>query len=294
MARHRARSLICGVLLALAGPGVAQAQETQTQAQAQAVTPAAPAEPRAESFEIGLSTEVIAIGADFNGARLTVFGALEGGDYQLRRQGRYDILVALEGPRRPVVVRKKERTAGVWINRESESFEIAPASYSLASTRRLNDVAPAPVLRQLSVGEDYIRLALPRPEAEAQAPGSGEGMGEGSERRDEFAAALRRIRSASGLYAETYGSVEFVGPTLFRADLRLPADLPVGEHVARAFLFRDGVMVRQRQLSLRVVKAGFESAIHGLAVDYGYLYGLFAVFLAVVTGWLGRVLFKRD
>ncbi|MGO4839943.1 TIGR02186 family protein [Rhizobiaceae sp. 2RAB30] len=30
------------------------------------------------------------------------------------------------------------------------------------------------------------------------------------------------------------------------------------------------------------------------ANDYGFLYGLFAVALAMVTGWLGRIIFKKD
>ncbi|MEF2071212.1 TIGR02186 family protein [Consotaella aegiceratis] len=235
-----------------------------------------------ESFEIGLSTDRIAITSNFNGARLVIFGVLDNADYELLRQGRYDIVVALEGPRRPVVVRKKARVLGLWINRDSESFETAPASYSLASTRRLTDATREETLRQLSLGTSYLRLGLPRDAAEETAE------------RDEFEAALRHIRETTGLYTETYGSVDFVSSTLFRADLALPADLPVGQHMARAFLFRDGIMQQARSEPLWVVKTGLESLIQDYAVRDGYLYGVFAVFLAIFTGWFGRIVFKRD
>ncbi|RZL27980.1 MAG: hypothetical protein EOP35_26565, partial [Rubrivivax sp.] len=91
-----------------------------------------------ETFEIGLSTEQIVIASNFSGARLVVFGALDNADGRVLRQGGYDIVVALEGPKTPLVVREKERVLGLWINRGSESFSSAPASYTLASTRPLN------------------------------------------------------------------------------------------------------------------------------------------------------------
>ena len=235
-----------------------------------------------ETFEIGLSTEQIILASNFSGARLVVFGALDNADGRTLRQGGYDIIVALEGPKTPLVVREKERVLGLWVNRGSETFDSAPASYSLASTRRLDDIAPQKTMEQLSIGVENMRTDL------------GAEPGTYSPNRDEYATALRRIRIDRGLYAESFGAVEFVSPTLFRADLALPADLPVGLHTARAFLFRNGVFLRERDEKLWVVKSGFETSVSNLAVRYGTLYGVFAVALAMVTGWLGRVIFKRD
>ena len=235
-----------------------------------------------ETFEIGLSTEQIVIASNFSGARLVVFGALDNADGRILRQGGYDIVVVLEGPKTPLVVREKERVLGLWINRGSETFNSAPASYTLASTRRLTDIAPQKLLDQLSIGIESLRTDLGR-DAETAAPN-----------RDEYATAMRRIRISRGLYQQSFGTVEFVSTTLFRADLALPADLPVGVHTARAFLFRNGVFLRERDVSLRVVKSGFETTVSNLAKRHGFLYGVFAVALAIVTGWFGRLAFKRD
>ncbi|TIP64839.1 MAG: TIGR02186 family protein, partial [Mesorhizobium sp.] len=77
------------------------------------------------------STDHVSITAGFSGADLTIFGSLENADPRVARQGRYDIVVVLEGPARKVVVRRKDRVLGIWINLESETFKNVPVSYSV-------------------------------------------------------------------------------------------------------------------------------------------------------------------
>ena len=76
--------------------------------------------------------------------------------------------------------------------------------------------------------------------------------------------------------------------------LTLAPNIPVGTHKARAFLFRNGLFIRETSAQLAIVKSGFEQSIFRTANNYGLLYGLFAVFLAMITGWLGRIIFRRD
>ncbi len=72
---------------------------------------AQPSPNRPKSIQIGLSTDRVRITADFSGADLTIFGSLENADPLINRQGRYDVIVVLEGPARPVVVRRKDRVS---------------------------------------------------------------------------------------------------------------------------------------------------------------------------------------
>lgn len=277
----RRRRFLGGVLALAASaalaPPVARGEEQLAQAASAQGTTGLP-----EAFEIGLSTEEIVIAPDFSGARLVIFGVLDNADGRILRQGGYDIVVALEGPQVPIVVREKERTLGLWINKGSERFDTVPASYSLAATRRLADIASPQTLSQLSVGIEHLQMAKLQAGRSALA------------NRDKYAEAVRRIRGTRGLFRESFGTVEFVSATLFRAELALPADLPVGRHVARAFLFREGVFLRERTDTLWVVKSGFESTISNFAHQHGAFYGIFAVFLGIATGWLGRLMFKRD
>lgn len=249
-------------LLAVAPPGKAQT-------------------PATENIQIGLSTDHVSITAGFSGADLTIFGSLENADPLVARRGRYDIIVVLEGPARPVVVRRKDRVLGIWINLESETFENVPVSYSVATTRPLQDVTDPNSYKQLSLGAANIYM---QPADDGESPAT----------IQEFTAALRERKTATGLYSENVGGVQFLSQNLFRATVRLAPNVPVGTHKARAFLFKSGLFIKESSAQLEIRKSGFEQSIFRVAHDYSFLYGVFAVLLAMLTGWLGRLVFRKD
>ena len=234
-----------------------------------------------ESIEIGLSADAIAITSDFSGADLTIFGALDNADPLTARQGRYDIIVVLQGPAAATVVRKKERFFGMWINRHSQTFEGVPLSYSLATTRAMQDIANTESFSRLSLGVDNIFLKPSDPDGDTA-------------RIAEFTEALRSRKRATGLYSERVGGVQFLSQSLFRATLALPPNVPVGTHRARAFLFKNGVFLRETSAPLAILKSGFEETVYRAANGYSFLYGAGAVLLAMLVGWLGRVIFRKD
>lgn len=234
-----------------------------------------------ESIEIGLSTDRIAITSDFSGADLTIFGALDNADPLVVRQGRYDIIVVLEGPARTTVVRRKERVLGMWINVHSETFVNVPESYSLATTRAMQDITSDASFKRLALGTASIYLQPAETEGDPA-------------RVAEFSEALREQKRTLGLYTERIGGVQFLSQSLFRATLSLPPNVPVGSHRARAFLFKNGMFIKETSSPLVILKAGLEETIHHAAHAYSFLYGLGAVLLAIVTGWLGRLIFRKD
>ena len=234
-----------------------------------------------EGIQIGLSTDVIRITADFSGADLTIFGSIENADPTINRQGRYDVIVVLEGPARPVTVRRKSRVLGVWVNTESEGFLGVPESYSVATTRPLQDITNPVSYKQLALGANSLHFT---PFDPAGTPAT----------IAQFAAALRERKEATGLYSQRIGGVQFLSANLFRASLFLAPNVPVGTHKARAFLFRNGLFVKETSTNLAIVKSGFEQMIFRLSTNHSIFYGFLAVGLAMVTGWLGRLIFRRD
>lgn len=243
--------------------------------------PAAAQEEAPERLDIGVSTNEIAITSDFSGADITVFGALDNADPYLLDLGEYDVVVALVGPRRETTVWRKERVFGIWINRRSMEFEPVATSYSLSSTRPVDLIAQDIVLDRYEIGTGNIRLV---------PTGS---IGDGSNIAD-FREALRRLKRVNGLYERDPHGVDFVSSSLFRASIRLPANVPLGEHTIRAYLFKSGNFVMEREIPLRVVKTGTEQLIYSFAYENSLLYGLFAVGLAMLTGWLGSVIFRKN
>jgi uncharacterized protein (TIGR02186 family) len=65
-----------------------------------------------ERIDIGISTNEIAIASDFSGADITVFGAIDGADELLLSTFAYDVVVALEGPRKPTTVAARSASPG--------------------------------------------------------------------------------------------------------------------------------------------------------------------------------------
>lgn len=234
-----------------------------------------------ENIEIGASTTEIPIASDFRGADFTLFGALNNTDQLLLAIGQYDIVVTLEGPTDYMTVRKKERIAGIWINTSAITFTPLPESYSMASTRDITDVASPGTLRAMGLGVDHLSLKS------AVFSGVPDNV-------FDFQEAYRRLKLSSGIYRNDTTGVRLERTGLFWATLRLPANVPNGVHTARAYLFKSGKFIAQRELKLRVVKTGMEQAITDAAHQTPLAYGALCVLLAVVTGWGASILFRKD
>jgi len=234
-----------------------------------------------EGLEIGISTSEIAITSDFSGADLTVFGALTNTDQLLLAIGQYDIVVTLEGPRDWTTVRRKERLFGIWVNRTSLTFEEMPISYSLASTRPVEEIAEDDLLTSLGIGIDHLALTPT-------------GFISNAANLSEFRDAFRRLKQNRGLYQRDTGGVRFVSSSLFQATLRLPANIPNGVHTVHAYLFKSGEFIAEKELPLRVIKTGLEEAITEAAHQQPLAYGTFAVLLALITGWAASLIFRKD
>jgi uncharacterized protein (TIGR02186 family) len=110
----------------------------------------------------------------------------------------------------------------------------------------------------------------------------------------EFREALVRLKKKNGLYAERAGAVAYLSPTLFRTTVPLPANVPVGTYDVDVYLFNDGAMISKVSSKLRIAKTGFEQYTYNLAYKYSLAYGLAAVVLALFTGWLAGVIFRKD
>jgi uncharacterized protein (TIGR02186 family) len=234
-----------------------------------------------ETIEIGASTTEIAITSDFRGADFTMFGALNNPDQLLLAIGQYDVIVTLAGPLDLATVRKKERVFGIWVNTSSISFEPLPESYALASTRDVNSIASPEVLNDIGLGVNHLPLIT------AGYAGEPDNIGE-------FRQAYRRLKLSDGIYRNDETGVRLERTGLFWATLRLPANVPNGVHTARAYLFKSGDFIAQRELRLRVVKTGIEQAITDAAHQTPLAYGMLCVLIAVITGWSASILFRKD
>jgi uncharacterized protein (TIGR02186 family) len=233
----------------------------------------------AEKLTVALSTPEVTINSNFTGTTVTVFGVIDRDTASAA--GGYDIAVVLLGPRESVVARRKDRILGIWANAAAETFEAAPSFYSLSTSVNVPDLAAAPVLERLQLGFDNIAFRY-QDRTQTNDPAVGG-----------FRDAFIRLKDRVGLYHQQVG-VSFIGNLIFRTTFYLPANIPVGDYTADAYLFSDRLLVARAGDKLRVGKTGLEDTLSTFARGQSLVYGLICVALALVIGWLGGVIFRRD
>lgn len=245
------------------------------------ILPAAAAAQQQETLEIGTSTSQIAITSDFSGADLTVFGAINDADPMVLSKGGYDIVVILEGPKAEADVRRKERIFGIWVNRQTVTFEHVPRSYSISSTRALDQVTSPQTLNSEGIGVSHLRISPVGYFGDASEVAT-------------FREAMLRLNAADDLYENEPDGVTFVSNSLFRASLRLSVNIPQGTHTVEAYLFKNGRQIATERLPLKVVKTGLEAQLTTAAHEYPLFYGLGTVLIALLSGWFASLVFRKN
>jgi len=225
---------------------------------------------RAQQLVADLSSHLIAITTGFSGTEVVLFGSTDG-------QG--DVAVVVTGPRSNVRVRRKDRIAGIWINRESVLFEQVPSYYVVATNRRLESLAPESVLERHQIGTAHLRLDT----SDLVGPLA---LGD-------FREALIRNKQRAGQYGLTHGQVTFLGERLFRTNIYFPANVPTGLYNVEVFLIRGGEVVSAQTTPLVVSKVGFSAEVFDFARSQPLTYGVVAVFGAIAAGWLAGAMFRR-
>ena len=71
-------------------------------------------------------------------------------------------------------------------------------------------------------------------------------------------------------------------------------ELPIGNYTVDVKLFADGNLIAHTDSAFEIVKVGFEQFIANSSKQHGLLYGLATALMALMTGWLASVVFRRD
>lgn len=233
----------------------------------------------AQALVTDLSKARIEIRYSFDGAQLILFGAV-GSSTVDPVTDFYDIVIVVRGPNAETVVRRKDRVGGIWINNADLIFPSAPGYYAVAASRPLSEIASATVYETYGIGFGNLPMVT-QTERGLVTPDP------------VFKEALFRLRSDQGLFRQERDTVTKLAEGLFKTDIFLPANVPVGKFDVETFLFQDGSLKSRDRITLNVGKEGFERAAYDFAHGYPFLYGLTAVIVAIGAGWLAGVLGKK-
>lgn len=223
-----------------------------------------------------VSQHEIQVRQGFRGTELLLFGAIltpEG-----TRAGQdYDIVVVLKGPTNAIVLREKQRIAGIWVNAESTEFRSAPSFFSVASSRPIRKIVDDKTAAIYELGLPWLQLSP----IGAFEP----------EEQSRFSNGLVDLMQREELYNENPRGVQVSEQVLYQARIALPSSVQTGTYTAETFAINRGRVVASAISRVEVKKLGFERAVAQFAEYNGFLYGLLAVMISIGMGVMAGRLF---
>ncbi|MBV1917930.1 MAG: TIGR02186 family protein [Sphingomonadaceae bacterium] len=212
----------------------------------------------------------------FTGTELLLFGAILSPD-GTRAARDYDIVVVLKGPTQSIVVREKGKVAGIWINADSTEFRSAPSYYAIATTKPIKDIIDDKTAAIYELGLPWLQLSP----IGAIDP----------KEQQRFAQGLVDLNLRNGLYRQNESAVTVKEQVLYQARIYLPSSVPIGTYTAETFAISKGRVIASASSNVEIRKLGFERAIADFADKQSIFYGLIAVIVSILMGWLAGRLF---
>ena len=270
------KRLLLVLIFAFCALPVAQAQRVEPPANLPRVEPggpppSVPAAPATPDLIMDLSLARVSITSAFHGESLLLFGMFDPPG---------EIVVVVQGPAARETVMRKERFLGLWLNTGRQAFDDVPAYYYIAASQ--------PLQRLLARGAGGEILSLADRMSVVRSVGTREDAD-----LIRFRQGLVEVKRREGLYPAVIGQVTVQAGRLFRVELPFPSRLPEGVYDVRAYLLREGKIVAAVSRPLPVGKVGFSAQLAGWASHEGPLYGLGAIVMALLAGWLGGAVLRR-
>ncbi len=219
-----------------------------------------------------LDSHTVQISIDFTGNEVLLFGSTD-------REG--EVIVLVQGPRENRTIRKKARTFGVWHNAESLEFTNVPGYYAVSYS---GDALPT-----LSKGDLQRHEILP--ENLNMQPINTEQKS--TKIINEFRQALINQLELQNKIANNTNKLEWLGDNLFRTSFFIPANAPIGTYRTEVFLVVDGKIISAQATPLFVSKTGIEAQIYNFAYNYSAFYGIIAILIAVMAGYLANEIMRK-
>ncbi len=234
----------------------------------------------ASALVIGSDIDEITIGANFSGQDLLVFGAFYS-DPSLPRDAKGDVIIEVKGPPQTVQVRKKRSFYGFWLNSAEVTFTEVPGFYYLMSTTDINDEL---------LSRNNISLLTQQDTQDIQW-----GKIQVTKDQNDFLNAMKRNKNDLDLFAisSDFNQIEILDGNLFKTNIPIPNTVPIGSYTVSVYLLINSELKQDYSYNFKVKRIGIESMIHNLATNYPLIYGLLAVIIAGLMGWISAEMFRR-
>ncbi len=220
---------------------------------------------------IDIAQSSVDVTTGFEGANITIFG--------MKTQSG-DVAITLKGPLKRVILRRKESTNGMWMNRMSMDFKRVPLFYDYAVSKDETLIAKEQTLRDLDIGINYVSFD---PDTNANPTVIAE-----------FQEALIRTQQEKGNYSLDPQMINFINPQFFRTNFYLPQSVPMGKYTVEAILLNNGEVIDKQQASITIEPKGLSAMILLYATNYSFMYAIIALLIAITAGFTGFFMLRRD
>ena len=218
-----------------------------------------------------ISENDIKIKTDFNGKEIIVFGILN--DDQ-------ETLITIKGPEIKSVINKKERILGFWFNTKKITYNNVPSIFFIASSAELEDILPTSTIIKKELSFDYL-LENKLSKRNFISNSSLENW------KDNFI----RIKKNKNLFKKY--KIEKIENKLFQTRVFFPAKSLPGQYKINVYQIKDDIILNMKEKTITLAKSGIGSKIYDFAQQNSAAYGLFAIFFAVLSGFLAATMFRR-
>jgi uncharacterized protein (TIGR02186 family) len=230
----------------------------------------------AQSSSIGIDViqpKTIRIGSFFAGERVTVRAVVPFGA---------KVALRLLGPREDLVLMRKGRVTGLWMNVEQIHFRNLPKVYLLWTSDKLAALEPGEGLQNLPLNYETLLAGSLEKKKPLEEPF--------------LIAELIKLKEADHLYQIMEGTIR-IRPLekgnwdQADATLELPSKIYPGSYALELIAVKDGKGTLLHTSTLEVKLVGFPALVSNLALQKGLLYGILAVIIATVSGLFIGIVF---
>ncbi len=218
----------------------------------------------------------IHIGSFFKGQKVKIFGYVP--------VSWENIAIKICGSRHDVALKRKGKVGVLWMNVGTVEVKHAPNFYLVATSANINQLAPKPILDQTEIGYEALAKEI---ELHSTVPGDS----------PEFLFKhFVALKEKEGLYSIlpkriTFNKAENKNLKAFSLELIAPAKIPPGEYKVTLYGFDNGQLMGSLESFFHVELVGFPAFCRNLAFKHSLIYGILAVVLAIIVGFLMGVVF---
>ena len=228
--------------------------------------------PALETIDLKIKPSGLALNTFFSGETALFSGEIN------KNQ---DVALEIVGPSVKSAFNVMGRIGPFWMNRDQAEIENAPGFYVL--------LLPEQGAWRDNLGALDLGLGKYEKDVKIEA---------GENEPEKIFNLFVELKESEGVFNEQPGAVKYEagsdGKKLFNASFDFPSSTSLGLYQVRAVIIENGARVGTIVKDFPVQETGFVKLVHNMALNQGLLYGVLSVLIALFTGLVMGVLFRKS